>query len=122
VILVIDDEPAITELLRDIFEYRGHPVVVANDAQSVLDILPLKRPEVIVVDLMMPSMDGLSLAVTLRHHPLLDGIPLVAISASTTALSLAQDTGDFDAVVSKPFDTDALISTVERFLGVPTGN
>ena len=115
-ILVVDDEPGITELLTDILEYQGHPVVVANDARSALDIIRLQRPDAILVDLMMPSVDGLSLAVTLRHDPIAARIPLIAMSASDSALGLASRIGDFDAYVSKPFENEQLVSTVERFL------
>lgn len=117
-ILVVDDEPTITELLTDILEYQGHPVVVAHDAESALDMLPLYRPTLILVDLMMPSVDGLSLALTLRHSPSLSGVPLIAMSASDSALALADRVGDFDAMISKPFETDELIQTVERFIPV----
>jgi CheY-like chemotaxis protein len=116
VILVIDDEPTITELLSDILEYHGHPVIVAHDAQEALDILPLQRPEAILVDLMMPSVDGLSLAVALRHNPVARDIPLIAMSASGSALALADKMGDFDAYVTKPFENDRLVSVVERFV------
>lgn len=117
-ILVIDDEPSITELLTDILEFHGHPVIVANDAQEALDLLPLQRPEVILVDLMMPSVDGLSLAVALRHNPGAQNVPLIAMSASGSALALADRMGDFDAYITKPFETDTLVSLVERFVKV----
>ena len=117
-ILVIDDEPGITELLTDILEYRGHPVIVANDAKSALDVIRLQPPDAILVDLMMPSVDGLSLAVTLRHDPMTRRVPLIAMSASDSALGLASRVGDFDAFIGKPFENDLLISTVERFLKV----
>lgn len=117
-ILVIDDEPSITELLADILEYHGLPVVVANDAETALDILPLYRPSVILVDLMMPSVDGLSLAVALKHSPSAMGIPLIAMSASDSALQLADRVGDFDAHIGKPFENDELIQLVERFIPV----
>jgi twitching motility two-component system response regulator PilH len=119
-ILVIDDEPAITELLSDILEFHGHPVMVANDAETALEILSLQRPDVMMVDLMMPSVDGLSLAVALRHNPMARGVPLVAMSASDSALALADRVGDFDAHISKPFENDELVSLVERFIPVPS--
>lgn len=115
VILVIDDEPAITELLTDILEERGYPVTVANTAETALDLVSLYRPSVILLDLMMPSVDGLSLAVTLRHCLNARGIPLVAMSASDSALALAGRMGDFDAAISKPFENDELLAIVERF-------
>jgi CheY-like chemotaxis protein len=117
-ILVIDDEPGITELLSDILEYYGHPVIVADDARMALDLLALQTPDVILVDLMMPSVDGLSLAVAVRHHPSARRVPLVAMSASDSALELARSTGDFDAFLRKPFENDSLIALVERYLPV----
>jgi CheY-like chemotaxis protein len=120
VILVIDDEPSITELVSDVLEFQGHPVLAANDAQTALDLIQVQRPEVILVDLMMPSVDGLSLAVTLRHNPGARNVPLIAMSASGSALELADRMGDFDAHISKPFDNDMLVSLVERFVGVPS--
>lgn len=119
-ILVIDDEPSVSELLTDILEYHGYPVVAANDAESALAMLPLYRPSVILVDLMMPSVDGLSLAMTLRHSPSLRGVPLIAMSASDSALELADRVGDFDAYISKPFENEELIRMVERFVPVPS--
>ena len=118
-ILVIDDEPTITELLTDILEFHGYPVLVANDAQTALDLLPLQRPDAILVDLMMPSVDGLSLAVALRHNPMAQGVPLIAMSASDSALALADRLGDFDANISKPFETDELVGTLRRFTREP---
>lgn len=120
-ILVIDDEPTITELLTDILEFHGYPVIVAHDAQAALDILPLQRPEAILVDLMMPSCDGLSLAVTLRHHPAICDVPLIAMSASGSALSLANRMGDFDAYLNKPFEHESLVALVERFVPSSSG-
>lgn len=117
-ILVVDDEPGITELLSDLLEYHGHPVIIANDARSALDFIRLQRPSVILVDLMMPSIDGLSLALALRHDPGARGIPLIAMSASDSALALADRTGDFDAYINKPFENDQLVATVERYLKV----
>jgi CheY-like chemotaxis protein len=116
VILVIDDEPVIAEFLRDMLEFHGHPVIVANDASAAMDLIPLQRPELIVMDLMMPCVDGLSLAVTLRHNPAATGVPIVAMSASDSALRIAGDTGDFDAYVTKPFETDQMLDTVERLM------
>ena len=117
-ILVIDDEPTITELLTDILEFHGHPVLAAHDAQSAMDILSLHRPSAILVDLMMPAVDGLSLAVALRHDPEIRKVPLIAMSASDSALALADRMGDFDAYISKPFETDNVVSVVERFVKV----
>lgn len=117
-ILVIDDEPGITELLTDILEFHGHPVIVANDARMALDIIPLQRPDLILMDLMMPSVDGLSLAVTLRHNPASSGVPLVAMSASDSALALAGRVGDFDAYLRKPFENRELVALVERYTTV----
>jgi two-component system response regulator MtrA len=118
--MVVDDEPGITDVIADILEFYGHPVVVANDAQTALEILRLRQPEVVLVDLMMPSLDGLSLALALRHHSSAQYLPLIAMSASDSALALAGRMGDFDAYLSKPFETADLVSLVERCMRVPS--
>ena len=79
-------------------------------------MIQLQRPDLMLVDLMMPSVDGLSLALTLRHNPSGRNIPLVAMSASDSALALADRMGDFDAHISKPFENDELVALVERLL------
>lgn len=113
-ILVIDDEPGITELLTDILEYSGHPVVVANDASAALDLIHLQRPEAILIDIMMPSIDGLSLGMTLRRDPRLRNVPLIAMSASDSSLAMAERTGDFNGFISKPFENDELVALIEN--------
>lgn len=118
-ILVVDDEPGITELLTDILEFYGHPVIGAPSAQAALDLLPLQRPDAVLVDLMMPAVDGLSLAVALRHDPDARDLPLIAMSASSSALECARRTGDFDAYVSKPFEHEELVDLVRRVTRVP---
>ena len=117
-ILVVDDEPGITELLTDILEFHGYPVLVANNAEEALDVLQVQRPDAILVDLMMPSVDGLSLGLTLRHTALARGVPLIAMSASDSALALADRIGDFDAYISKPFETDELVGLIARLTKV----
>jgi hypothetical protein len=64
------------------------------------------------------SIDGLSLALALKHNPCAAGVPLIAMSGSDSALAIADGTGDFDAYVGKPFDYDAIVNTVERLLKV----
>ena len=113
-ILVVDDEPGITELLTDILEFHGHPVLMANDAEEAIDVIQVQKPDLILVDLMMPSVDGLSLALAFRHDPVARNIPLVAMSASDSALKLADRTGDFDASIAKPFENDQLVALVSR--------
>ncbi len=113
-ILVVDDEPGITELLTDILEFHGHPVMMANDAEQAMDIIRMHKPDLVLVDVMMPSIDGLSLALAFRHDPVARDIPLVAMSASDSALKLADRTGDFDASIAKPFENDELVALVGR--------
>ena len=117
-ILVVDDEPGMTELLMDILEFYGHPAMVANNATEALQMINLQRPELILVDLMMPQVDGLSLALTLRHNPAMRDIPLVAMSASDSALELADRMGDFNAHISKPFENEELLEVIGRLMPV----
>jgi len=77
--MVIDDDPAQREMLEDLFRGRGYEVVTAADGEEGLRLSNLRRPDLIILDLLMPRMSGLEvLTVLKRQHPRL---PVVVMSA-----------------------------------------
>src|SRR5436305_9541318 len=80
-ILVIDDEPAIADVLRMLLEFRGHDVFVANDGSRGYATAQRQAPDVIVLDLMMPVMDGFATLEALRSDERTVDIPVVVLSA-----------------------------------------
>ena len=114
-ILIVDDDPAITTLLKLSFELEGHIVVTASSGVEALDLARRIHPAAMVVDVMMPEMDGLELVRRLRANDSTADIPIVCCSA----MALSQDVlAGFDAgaddYVTKPFEPFELIDRVEQ--------
>jgi CheY-like chemotaxis protein len=109
-VLVVDDDASIRELLSTALEEDGYEVVPAVNGQDALAVCERWRPDVIVLDLMMPVMDGWTFAKRLRER---DEIPIVVLSAATDLARHAKTIGAA-AVVGKPFDLDQLLPKVAR--------
>ena len=109
-VLVVDDDPSIRELLSTALEEDGYEVVPAVNGQDALAVCERWRPDVIVLDLMMPVMDGWTFAKRLRER---DEIPIVVLSAATDLARHAKTIGAA-AVIGKPFDLDQLLPKVAR--------
>ena len=84
-VLVIDDEPAIADVLRMLLEFRGHEVLTADDGSRGFATAQRQSPDVIVLDLMMPVMDGFTALEALRGDERTAEIPVVILSALGSA-------------------------------------
>ncbi|MEP7126231.1 MAG: response regulator [Byssovorax sp.] len=113
-VLIIDDEPDIREIFETVLGYDGYEVITAHDGVEAMDLLREgARPDVILLDLMMPQMDGWQFRVAQRHDPAIAGIPVIAVSADRTAKAAAIDA---DAYLAKPVDVNTLLLTLDRLL------
>ena len=113
-ILVVDDEPRIVELARDYLEHAGFRVVTANDGRAALDVARHDRPDLIVLDLGLPGIDGLDVTRELRR----DGsIPIVMVTARDDELDklLGLELGA-DDYLTKPFSPRELVARVKAVL------
>src|SRR5207247_9089917 len=79
-ILVVDDEPRIVQLVRDYLEHGGFTVLTASDGQAALRTARTGRPDLVVLDLSMPGLDGLDVARSLRRE---GGVPIIMLTART---------------------------------------
>jgi CheY-like chemotaxis protein len=109
-VLVVDDDASIRELLSTVLEDDGYEVVSAVNGEDALAVCARWRPDVIVLDLMMPIMDGWTFAKRLRER---DDIPIVVLSAANDLERHAKSVGATE-VIGKPFDLDQLIPKVAR--------
>jgi len=113
-ILVVDDEPRIVELARDYLEHAGFRVITANDGRGALDVARHDRPDLIVLDLGLPGLDGLDVTRELRR----DGsIPIVMVTARDDELDklLGLELGA-DDYLTKPFSPRELVARVKAVL------
>ena len=113
-ILIVDDDPAITTLLRMTFELEGHVVMTATSGPEALELAREIHPAAMVVDVMMPQMDGLELIRRLRANDATATIPIVCCSARALAADVnAGLAAGADDYVTKPYDPFDLIERVE---------
>ena len=112
-VLVVDDDPVVQRLLRVNFEMEGFRVVVAADGVSGLEQVRLEAPDVVVLDVMMPGMDGLAVTAALRSEPATATVPVLLLSAKAQEPDIrAGEASGADAYVTKPFDPLELVARV----------
>ena len=104
-VLIVEDDPAIREMMRRALEQDGWIVSEAENGKVALGKLEEKRPDLILLDLMMPEMDGFELVAELRKNPAWRGIPVVVVTAKDLT---AQDRERLDGHVKKIFQKGAL--------------
>lgn len=111
--LVVDDDPSVREMLAMLLTLEGYEVVTAPDGEGALVAATTHHPDVVVLDVMMPGLDGPSVATRLRADHALAGIPIVFCTAVTDAEEILGDClTAIDTYVGKPFDTDRLLEAV----------
>jgi DNA-binding response OmpR family regulator len=115
IVLIVEDEPAMVRLLSDNLTYEGYEVVVATDGEIALEIARDVRPDLIVLDIMLPKLDGMTVCRRLREQHV--NIPIIML----TARNLEQDkiTGlkiGADDYMTKPFSVAELLARTEAAL------
>jgi len=109
-ILVIDDDPQIVDLVRDILEFEGYVVATAANGQEGLMVLDQIQPGLVLLDMRMPVLDGWGFARALQTRG--DTTPIVVMTAAQDAKQWAAEIGA-TSYVAKPFDFDDLVQAVE---------
>jgi response regulator RpfG family c-di-GMP phosphodiesterase len=116
-ILLVDDDPGLRVLLRTTFEAVDVEVEETGDAASAAAALERARPDVVVLDVRMPGMDGLELCRRIKDDPETTGIPVVLLTGSDGPMKENGDAAGADAFIRKPFSPLELLSVVERLAG-----
>jgi CheY-like chemotaxis protein len=109
-VLVVDDDPDILDAICDILEVEQYRVARARNGLEALEQVEAERPAIILLDLMMPVMDGVTFAQELRERPDVSDVPILVISADGNP-ARASSIGA-RGYLAKPFDIDALLSHV----------
>ena len=114
-VLVVDDDPSLQVMLRAILEEENYEVAIAGDGIVALEMVANKRPSLILLDLKMPRMDGLTLAQELQKRGLRPSIPIVVLTADAHAKQRASQLGA-EGYLTKPFDLLDLLDEVSRHI------
>ena len=114
-VLVVDDDPDIQIMLQEVLQDEGYNVRLASNGREALEHVERERPDLIVLDLMMPVMDGRQFyqQFRARHHVEHARVPVLLVSAGHSLRETARELGT-DGYLPKPFDLDVLVRQVER--------
>ncbi len=121
-ILVVEDNLNVLELLEVTLRFKGYPVVTAHNGQEALQAIARERPAIVITDILMPKLDGYSLAHALRKDPHTASIPIIFISATYITPDDKKFALSLGAIrfVEKPIDTeDFLLSVAEVLTQAP---
>ena len=120
-VLIAEDNPVNRELLRELLEIRGYAVIETCNGQEALEQLQKVQPDILLLDLNMPVLDGFRTIEEIRKHPDWSRLPVLAV----TAYAMRGDrekilTAGFDGYLSKPIDPTFLQQELQRLLSRET--
>jgi CheY-like chemotaxis protein len=118
-ILVVDDEYAIVEALAALLADEGYRVVTAMNGKEALERLEAELPDLVLLDVMMPVLDGRSVLKAIRASATWSRVPVVMMSAAPKGSFGPPQALAFDAFLHKPFGVAPLLETISRLLRPP---
>jgi two-component system response regulator VicR len=121
-VVCIEDEPEMIDLVRLILGRKGYDVIGANGGIEGLDAVRRERPDIILLDLMMPDMDGWEVYQQIKADPELKHIPVVVVTAKAQSIDkvLGLHIAKVDDYITKPFGPQELLESIEKILSVPS--
>jgi two-component system, OmpR family, alkaline phosphatase synthesis response regulator PhoP len=116
-ILVTEDSPTILEILKSVLSEEGYEVIAAADGQQALDLARTEKPDLIILDLMLPKIDGYKVCRMLKFDEKYKEIPIIMLTARTKDEDeqLGKEVGA-DAYIKKPFQPEMIVDKIKEFL------
>ena len=116
--MIVEDSDDARYFMRLALEQQGYIVVEAENGARAIEVAQLERPDIILMDLSLPIMDGLAATERIRASEELNAIPIVAVTAhQETDFRVGAKAAGFDAYVTKPIDIDFLGDLINGLLG-----
>jgi DNA-binding response OmpR family regulator len=116
-ILIVDDEPSIVVPIQFLMEQQGYNVLVAENGEDALDIIYKYKPDLILLDIMLPRIDGYEVCEIVRLDPRYRDIKIIFITAKGREVEIAKGLAlGADAYITKPFSNIELVSKVKKLL------
>ena len=113
-ILVVDDEKDVVELLTFLLQKDGFNVVTASNGKEALDLVPKETPDLILLDVMMPEMDGYTVQTQLMENPKTKEIPIIILTAKGQLKDVFAMSSNVKAYIEKPFDPKTLRAKIQE--------
>lgn len=116
-ILIADDEPSIVISLEYLLEQAGYRVLMASDGQQALETAQAEHPDLVLLDVMMPRMNGFDVCSRLRADPAMNATRIVMLTAKGRDVEIHQGLSlGADAYMTKPFATRELMAQIQKLL------
>jgi two-component system, chemotaxis family, chemotaxis protein CheY len=116
-VLTVDDSPSIRQMIKVTLEPAGHSVIEAGDGAQGLAKCQASRPDLVITDLNMPTMNGLELIRALRKLPALTGLPIVFLTTeSNDTVKQEAKTAGATGWITKPFKPEQLLAVVAKLV------
>jgi DNA-binding response OmpR family regulator len=118
-VLLVDDDSEILSLVQYALEDMGHQVQVCDNGREVLETMRTYKPELLILDVMLPGIDGYSLANQMSENPATKDTPIIVLSALEPSRTMFQKFPQVSSFLTKPFNTDDLMEAVKTALTKP---
>ena len=116
-ILIVDDEPSIVVPIQFLMEQQGYSVIVAENGHDALDMIYKYTPDLVLLDIMLPGIDGYEVCEIIRLNPKLRGIKIIFLTAKGREVEIAKGLAlGADAYITKPFSNAELVAKVKTVL------
>ena len=116
-ILIVDDEPGVVVALQFLMEQQGYNVLVAKRGEDALDLIYKYKPDLVILDIMLPGIDGYEVCEIVRLNPDYRDVKILFLTARSDEVEIAKGMAlKADAYITKPFSNDKLVAIVNEIL------
>jgi DNA-binding response OmpR family regulator len=116
-ILIVDDEPSIVVPVQFLMQQQGYDVLVAEDGHDALDMIYKYQPDLVLLDIMLPGIDGYEVCEIVRLNPKLRDVKIIFLTAKGREVEIAKGLAlGADAYITKPFSNAELVAKVKSVL------
>ena len=116
-ILIVDDEPSIVVPVQFLMQQQGYNVLVAEDGHDALDMIYKYQPDLVLLDIMLPGIDGYEVCEIVRLNPKLRDVKIIFLTAKGREVDIAKGLAlGADAYITKPFSNAELVAKVKKVL------
>jgi two-component system alkaline phosphatase synthesis response regulator PhoP len=118
-IMVVDDETSLRELIKAIFTQEGYEVIEASSGPECLEILKTEKPDLILMDMMMPGMSGRETTEKIRQNPDTKDLKVAFLTVAKFSETGKETLGKLNVLdyITKPFDNEDLVARVKKLIG-----
>ncbi len=116
-ILIVDDEPSVVVALQFLMEQQGYDVLAAKRGEDALDLIYKYKPDLVILDIMLPGIDGYEVCEIIRLNPDYRDIKIIFLTAKRDEVEMAKGLAlGANAYITKPFSNDKLVAAVNAVL------